>query len=163
MQHATWFTNSIAVCACNQQEYYRSHITIHTEGNMNCLSTFALQLLSMWALLIVITITYPQLIVLSTWCRAVSLGIYHRWWPMLARILTATLKLLLLEGLLSCRTDEALSYLNQCGLLITKILIFFFFQALYGALVHRTRSHFMVELWWNSTVYLQWLISITNR
>ena len=72
MQHATWFTNSIAVHACNWQEYYRLHITICTEGNVNCLSTFALQLLSMWALLMVITTMYAQLIVMSKWYRAVS-------------------------------------------------------------------------------------------
>ena len=72
MQYATWFMNSIAVHARNQQDYYRLHITIRTEGNVNCLSTFALQLLSMWALLMVITTMYVQPIVLSTSSHAVS-------------------------------------------------------------------------------------------
>ena len=38
---------------------------------MNYLSTFALQLLSMWALLMVATTTYTQLIMLSTSRRAI--------------------------------------------------------------------------------------------
>ena len=41
---------------------------------------------------------------------------------MLARVLTATLKLLPWEGLLSCCTDDALSYLNHSVTLVIPIL-----------------------------------------
>ena len=51
---------------------------------------------------------------------------------MLARVLTATLRLLPLEGLLSCRTYDALSYLNHSMPLVILILKKKF-QALYGA------------------------------
>ena len=47
MQHAAWLTNSIAVRACNRQEFCTLHITGGTEGNVNGLSTFALQLRSL--------------------------------------------------------------------------------------------------------------------
>ena len=63
-----------------------------------------------------------QLIVLSTSHCAVSLGIYHGWWPTLACVLTATLKSLPWEGLLSCCTDDALSYLNHSVPLVIPIL-----------------------------------------
>ena len=45
---------------------------------------------------------------------------------MLARVLTATLRSLPLEGLLSCRTDGALSYLNHSMPLVIPILKIFF-------------------------------------
>ena len=72
-------------------------------------------------------------IVLSQSHRAVSLGIYHGWWLALAYVLTATLKSLPWEGLLSCHIDDALSYQNYSMSLVILILKKNIFQALYGA------------------------------
>ena len=68
MQHDS--QTAFAVCACHQQEYYRLHITIQ-----RVMWTFYTHLhLNYWAcaLLMVVTMMYTQLIMLSAWCRAVS-------------------------------------------------------------------------------------------
>ena len=110
-----------------------------------CLATSILQPLSMWALLMVITTMYAQLIVLlSTWYRAVSLGIYHGWWPTLTCVLTATLKLLPWEGLLSCRTDEAVSYINQSVTLVIPIL-----KIIFRLCTELKSTKHAPILWWN--------------
>ena len=72
---------------------------------------------------------------------------------MLARVLAEILEKLPWEGLLLCHTDEAVYQLNQSIQMIIQILmnIFSFVWSI---------SLIMVELWWNSTVYFQWLISI---
>ena len=75
---------------------------------------------------------------------------------MLARVLTATLKPLPWEGLLSCYTDEALSYLNQSVPLVIPILKIFFRLSI----DIKSTKHTPI-LWW-TIVELHHVLSVAN-
>ena len=101
----------------NLQEYYRSRITIHTEGNVNCLTMSILQPkwaggLYSWSLLQYTSVANCAVLVMSCCLSPVVLS---HWAHIMDGDLclpvywTATLEQLPWEGLLSCHTDEAIS------------------------------------------------------